>query len=150
MILARVCLFVLVKSRLSNCHCLRIVLQKLLQPGGYKAEPHFIWPRKMGEPQGSYAANFTSTANDACDVCGDKAVLKYMHHKNPKKAGHYLCPKCYNKYLNKEGTVSRSSSGISQLPSATMTEQKSHPSADCLGTKRQYVLLHSHLIQGLI
>ena len=72
----------------------------------------------MGEPQDSYAADFTSTAKGACERCGAKARkatdLKYMHHKNPKKLGHHLCLQCYDKYLNKEGTLRRTSGGTSQ------------------------------------
>ena len=79
----------------------------------------------MGEPQSSYAANFTSIARDgACDICGGKAILKYMHHKNPLKPGHHLCPKCYDKYLNKEGTVRRSSAGGTSQQSMGQTEQR--------------------------
>ncbi len=77
----------------------------------------------MGEPQGSYyAAEFTSTVNDTCGVCGGKAVLKYMRHKNPEKTGRYLCPECYNRYLNKEGTMRRSSGGSTRQSSVTMTK----------------------------
>lgn len=78
----------------------------------------------MGEPEGSYyAADFTSTVKDTCDACGGKALLKYMRHKNPMKVGHHLCPICYDRYLNKEGTVHRSSSG-SMRHSVTVTERQ--------------------------
>jgi hypothetical protein len=66
----------------------------------------------MGELS-SYAAEFTSKARGVCEICGDMANLKYMQHKNPLKHGRNLCPKCYNKYCNKEGTVRRSSGGTS-------------------------------------
>ena len=74
------------------------------------------------EPQGSYyAAEFTSTVNDTCDVCGGKALLKYMHHKNRQKTGHHLCPSCYDRYLNKAGTVHQSG-GRSTQHLVTATE----------------------------
>ena len=69
---------------------------------------------KMAEPQGSYAAEFTSMGKDSsCDICGQKAKLKYMHHKNPAKLGRHLCPSCYERYLNKAGTARRSSGTVS-------------------------------------
>lgn len=71
----------------------------------------------MGEPQCSYAADFTSNAKDTCDVCNVKASgVKYMHHRNPNKLGRHLCPKCYDRYLNKEGTVRRSISQVALIP----------------------------------
>jgi hypothetical protein len=39
-----------------------------------------------------------------------------MHHRNPNKLGRHLCPKCYDRYLNKEGTVRRSISQIAPVP----------------------------------
>ena len=70
----------------------------------------------MAESQGSYATEFTSIGKDSCDICGEKAKLKYMHHKNPTKPGRHLCPRCYERYLNKAGTARRSS-GTASLTS---------------------------------
>lgn len=70
----------------------------------------------MGEPQSSYAADFTSNTTDTCDICNVKTSgVKYMHHKNPNKLGRHLCPKCYDRYLNKEGTVRRSIAQTAQI-----------------------------------
>ena len=68
----------------------------------------------MGELGVSYAADFTSATNGTCDICGVQAILKYMRHKNPEKLGRHLCPTCYHRYLNKEGTVRRSHTGTQQ------------------------------------
>lgn len=62
----------------------------------------------MGEPQSSYAADFSPTVKNTCDVCKTEATLKYMRHKNPEKLGRHLCSNCYQHYLNKEGTIRRS------------------------------------------
>ena len=59
----------------------------------------------MEELQGSVAAEFTSIVERACEICRTCTILKYMHHKNPKKAGHHLCPQCYLYYTNKAGSV---------------------------------------------
>ena len=67
----------------------------------------------MSEASGSgYAANFTSAKavrEGNCHNCGTTAVLKHMQSKDRSKLGRDLCPNCYQYYLNKNGTVRRSS-----------------------------------------
>ena len=83
---------------------------------------------ELQEPQCSYAAPFTSTkAKDTCDNCGVKASgVKYMRHKKPGKIGRHLCPKCYNFYLNKEGTVRRIISHTPQIPASASSVGTEH------------------------
>ena len=70
----------------------------------------------MSEPLGShYAADFTSVQTNIkriCENCGNTAVLKHMHSKNPEKLGRDLCPDCYQYYCNKHTSVRRSSAQI--------------------------------------
>jgi len=73
-------------------------------------------------PGSSYAADFTSVkANkeSSCENCGT-AVLKHMQNKERSKLGWDLCPNCYQYYLNKNGTVRRSS---------VQTPQVEHPAS---------------------
>ncbi|KAM6488841.1 hypothetical protein JOM56_015699 [Amanita muscaria] len=78
----------------------------------------------MSEPSSShYAADFTSTGaakEGTCENCGTTAVLKHMHNKDRSKLGRDLCLQCYQYYLNKNGTIRRSSGGTSPVkPSAS-------------------------------
>ena len=73
----------------------------------------------MAEPLASeHATNFTSVnpaITGTCERCGNIAVLRFMHSQEPGKTGRNLCPKCYQYYLNKAGTVRRSSAGVPQV-----------------------------------
>jgi hypothetical protein len=66
------------------------------------------WQRGEPSGHGSYAANFSTTVKKTCDTCKAEANVKFMHHIDPQKCGRHLCPNCWQHYLNKEGTVRRS------------------------------------------
>ncbi|KIL64085.1 hypothetical protein M378DRAFT_11669 [Amanita muscaria Koide BX008] len=80
----------------------------------------------MREPSSShYAADFTSIGaakEGTCENCGTTAVLKHMQNKDHSKLGRDLCPRCYQHYLNKNGTIRRSSGTVTQTSQVKPSE----------------------------
>ncbi|KAM6489625.1 hypothetical protein JOM56_014947 [Amanita muscaria] len=72
-----------------------------------------------------YAADFTSidaAKEGTCESCGTTAVLKHMQNKDHSKLGRDLCPRCYQHYLNKNGTIRRSSGTVTQTSQVKPSE----------------------------
>ena len=80
-------------------------------------------------PGSSYAADFTSVKvikEGSCENCGNTAVLKHMQSKDRSKLGWDLCPNCYQYYLNKNGTVRRSSAQTPQAKNSAIRRRDVH------------------------